>query len=165
MLQRTVVSFVSALVMTLAFQHPAWAVIYRWVDDKGVVHFAEQAPPGVNATPVDVRNNPVSAPPEQPGSAGRAGDGKPAVSEAGDEEQISYAEARRRERAENKRIRADEARTRDADCQVMRQQKAQAESGPRVLVTDENGEIRRLLDNEREDMLNEANAFLSANCI
>jgi hypothetical protein len=46
----------------------------------------------------------------------------------------------------------------------MRRQKAFVEPSPRVLVDDGSGGTRRLDDNEREQMLNEANAYLAENC-
>lgn len=163
-MQRTLVSLVLALATIIAFQQPAQAVVYRWVDDQGVVHFAQEAPPGIKATPVDIRHNVVSSAPAEPVRSAPGKGDIPADSNAPGQEEISYAESRRRERAENRIIRAEEARRTEAACQVMRQQKAQVESGPRVLVKGENGEPRRLLDSEREDLLNEANTFLAANC-
>jgi hypothetical protein len=37
----------------------AWGQIYRWVDDKGTVHYSnESPPPGVNAAEVDIAADP-----------------------------------------------------------------------------------------------------------
>ncbi len=46
----------------------------------------------------------------------------------------------------------------------MRKQKAWVEPSPRVLVQDEDGTTRRLEDDEREQILKEADDFLAANC-
>ena len=46
----------------------------------------------------------------------------------------------------------------------MQSQKDFLEPSTRVLVRDEDGNMRRLDNNEREEGLREANAFLAANC-
>jgi hypothetical protein len=45
----------AALLTVLLAAAPAWAQVYRWVDDKGTVNYSNETPPrGVKATKVDI---------------------------------------------------------------------------------------------------------------
>ncbi len=136
--------------------------VYRWVDKQGVVHFGDRVPEGVKAIVVTVKPNTVqSVQSEKPVMPATTTDQTPDA-DAGPE--LSYAEQQRQERAERRMKFAEKARKTEAQCEIMRHQKAFVEPSPRVLVKDDDGTVRRLNDSEREDMLNEANAFLKANC-
>lgn len=136
--------------------------VYRWVDDQGVVHYGDRLPEGVQGASVNIRPNTVQtvgAKPRQAAAAdGEAPAGAPEVPEK------SFAQQQRDERDERRREYAKEAQRMETQCAIMRQQKASLEPNPRVLVQDENGEVRRLDDNERMEGLEEANDFLSKNC-
>lgn len=135
-------------------------MIYRWVDAAGVVHFSNQPPPGVAATIVTTGNPPAARPPAtEPAPEAQ----QEAQQEAGEEE-LSYAEQRRRERAERRQRSSEEQRRIDGQCEIMRRQLAWVEPNPRVLVNDEQGNPRRLNDDEREDLINEARSFIAENC-
>ncbi len=75
-----------------------------------------------------------------------------------------HAEQRRQSRAERRQKYTEEKQKLESQCETMRRQKAFVEPSPRVLVNDEDGNPRRLGDNERDNLLNEANAFLAKNC-
>ncbi len=131
-------------------------VIYRWVDESGVVHFGDRPPAGVEATIVDARHPPASQPAPEP-------DQQDPVEEAA-EPTLSYAEQRRQERAERRREFNEQQRQNEAECERMRRQLEWVEPSPRVLVNDEDGNPRRLTDQEREDLINEARSFIAENC-
>lgn len=136
--------------------------VYRWVDAQGVVHYGDQPPEGIKATLVGVKPNTVQIASPEPASRPATGD-EAADPEAG-EAALSYAEQSRRERAEKRRQQQEEARKLQAECAVMQRQKDWVEPNPRVIVEDEEGNPRRLDDDERLKLLEEANAFLEKNC-
>ena len=121
----------------------------------------------MEAVPVSVKPNTVqSVQPtnrQQAADPNAAGTGDEAVAGEGAPE-LSYAEQRRQDRAKRKKDNREEARKLEANCEIMRRQKAFVEPSPRVLVDDGQGGTRRLYDDERQEMLNEANAFLAENC-
>lgn len=49
---------VAVLILCLGISAAAAAPIYRWVDDKGQVHYTDQPPPGVESTPVEIDSAP-----------------------------------------------------------------------------------------------------------
>ncbi|NND43753.1 MAG: DUF4124 domain-containing protein [Xanthomonadales bacterium] len=140
----------------------ASAQVYRWVDKDGVVHYGDRAPDGVEATLVTVNPNtvPVPAPPEP---AQASAETVPQSEEA-EEEPLSYAEQRRRERAERRSEFREAEQERQATCTAARNRVAYLEPTPRVLVEDEDGSTRRLDDEERLRLLEEAKAYLAENC-
>lgn len=135
--------------------------VYRWVDENGVVHYGDRAPQGVEATRVGVNPNtvpiarPESSPPPAEAPTESAGD--PA-------EALSYAELRRRERAEQRQQNLEIERARTADCARVRKTRNLLEPSPRVIVQDEDGNPRRLDDNERLRLLEESQQFLAKYC-
>ena len=136
--------------------------VYRWVDKEGVVHYGDRAPEGVKATPVTVKPNTVQSVPSKkhvtPTTA------PVAAPDANAAPELSIAEQKRQARAAKRAEFAEKARQTESQCAIMRNQKAFVEPSPRVLVKDDDGTTRRLTDSERASMLNEANAYLNANC-
>lgn len=146
----------------IAQMAPAADQIYRWKDEAGVVHYGDQPPEGVKATLVGVKPNTVQIASPEPAS--RPPTGEEAADPETGEPEISYAEQSRQERAERRRQQQEEARRLEADCATMQRQKDWVEPSPRVIVEDEEGNPRRLDDDERLELLEEANAFLEENC-
>lgn len=136
--------------------------VYRWVDEAGVVHYGDRPPEGVKATVVGVKPNAVQIASPEPAS--RPPTGEEAADPEAAESELSYAEQSRQERAERRRQQQEEARKLQAECAVMQRQKDWVEPSPRVIVEDEEGNPRRLDDDERLKLLAEANAFLEKNC-
>jgi hypothetical protein len=144
--------------------------VFRWVDQDGNVHFGDHPPEGVEAVQINVRANTVST--VSSSGVKTAADDTVMTDAATDEQaaaedqgpELSYAQQRRNDRAEARKKRVEEEALRNANCAVMRTQKLTAESGPRVLVDDGQGGVRRLTDDERVEALNEANTYLATNC-
>ena len=136
--------------------------VYRWVDDDGIVHFGNHAPEGVNATEVALK--PGTNEPGRPEQ--NTGPSPETDTTAGAEEEVpvSVAEQRRQARAERRQKYNEDKQQMESQCKTMRTQKDFVEPNPRVIVQDEYGNPRRLDDKEREEMLDEANAFLAENC-
>ncbi len=143
----------------------AAGAVYRWVDKDGSVHYGDRIPDGVEGSLINVRPNTVQlVRPEKskvPESA--AGIAADAAAREGEAPELSIAEQRRQDRAENRRKNAEEARKIAVRREIMRSQKSRVER-PRVLVYDEKGDAHRMDDDERETRLNEANAYLAENC-
>ena len=136
--------------------------VYRWVDGDGIVHFGDRPPEGVNVTEFALKPDTV-----EPGSSEKNAGSSPdpeSTADAEDEAPLSVAEQRRQARAERRQKYTEEKQKMESQCETMRRQKDFVEPSPRVLVQDEDGNPRRLEDNEREEMLDEANAFLAKNC-
>jgi len=135
--------------------HAGAETIYRWVDQDGVVHFGGSPPQGVHATV-------VNSPGESGGLSAPVADPKP-VAEDG-EEVISYAEQRRRERAEKR----DAAQKADVEtqqkCAEMQRRRDALEPSTRVIVTGPDGNPVRMDDDERLAKLKEAKDYLEQNC-
>lgn len=151
--------FCVALLLGLAAPLGA-ATIFQWEDEHGTVHFGEQPPPGVEATAVTVVPAPAPAPAQQ---AAAPGQGAPPLVEEEDEP-LSIAEQARRERAERRAEARERRQEVERQCQLMREQLDWAEPRPRVLVQMPDGSTRRLEDEERMALVNEAKAYLAENC-
>jgi hypothetical protein len=138
----------------------AETVIYRWVDEDGVVHFGNQPPIDVQATVVNKRS------PTPSRGAGRAtvASSQPQTAQADGGPELSAAEQSRLTRADRRKSYTEKQHKLEADCEIMRRQRDWVEPSPRVLVAGDDGEPRRLSDEERDEMLNEANTFLAENC-
>jgi hypothetical protein len=141
--------------------------IYRWTDAQGVVHFGNMPPQGQPVEEVRV-DPPVSPPAVQPvvtdtPATAAVTDGEVNAS-AADEPEVSYAQQRRDEREAKRRLRKSEALEREINCARMEQQRAALEPATRVIVTDDDGNSRRLDDDERVKGVEEAKAFLRENC-
>jgi hypothetical protein len=147
----------SAALILLAADTIAKDVVYRWVDENGVVHFVELPDDQANAEPVEIRKSPpsssqsISVPasiqPSQP-----------------QEPEPSYAQQRRDERARKRKEASLRQQDIDAGCQQRRQIVARMEPSTRVMVQDEDGNVHRLDDNERLESLDEAKAYIAEKC-
>lgn len=137
----------------------AAATMYKWVDENGTVHYSENPPAGVDAAPV--RNKNLTAVPvvtrKPPEAAPESVDGEPEVPEK------SIAQQRREERAEARQKARQQRAEIEAQCQAMRQQLSWVEPNPRVIIQDADGTTRRMDDDERVKLVNEAKEFLANN--
>ena len=147
--------FLAAFVLT-APDAIAKDSVYRWVDDKGVVHFGDQPADAANAEKVDIN----------PGEAESA----PAASDVerdaiyAQPSEPSAAQQQRDERAKNRQEAAELKDAVDAGCKQRREIVAQLEPSTRVIVRGEDGEVYRLDDNERLKALDEAKAYIAVKC-
>lgn len=138
--------------LLLALAAPAMAgSIYKWVDAQGTTHFGTQPPQGVEAQ----RVNPVISQPATPAPAAPA---SPA-SEAANAGAAKQAEIEKDVKAQ---IAAEQERL-ESHCLQVRTNLAQLQNNPRVRV-EENGETRRLTEEERQSRIAEAQKTISENC-
>ena len=134
--------------------------IYRWVGEDGVVHFSEQPPANIEAEKVDTRVD---------DSHGVEFDAEPlgsdVTSQTGtDGEPVDRAEQLREDRAEARREAAEKRTETEAKCEQANAMIAQLEPFPRVMTTNEEGEVVRMDDNARLEKLGQAKDFVAANC-
>ena len=161
----TLLSFVLlASALALSNGISAEEIIYRWADANGTVHFGEMPPPGVNAKPVNIAPAPSTPPGTSPAPGPAPNMPGETTAPLQEEPGPSYAQQRRDERAEKRQAKAAEQEKIDAQCEAMRHQLARTEPNPRVIVRTADGGSRRLDDDERLELVNEARTFIDKNC-
>jgi hypothetical protein len=131
--------------------------IYRWVDENGVVHFGDRPPANAEADQVSIQTSKISntAPPSDSNSA------DPYASSASEP---SVAQQLRDARAEKRAEAAEKEKIVAEACAQRRTIVSQLEPSTRVMVQLEDGTVARMDDDVRLETLNEANAYISANC-
>ena len=147
--------FIAAFVLT-APDAIAKDSVYRWVDDKGVVHFGDRPADAADAEIIDI----------DPGEVKSAPPGSDVERDAiyAPPTESSRAQQQREERAEARKESAELADAIDAGCKQRREIVAQLEPSTRVMVRGEDGEVYRLDDNERLKALDEAKAYIAEKC-
>ena len=121
--------------------------IYKWVDAQGNVHFGSQPPEGQEAASV----NPNISQPKIAAPAAKAPEASGEDKEQEKLDEQARAAASKRE-AELK-----------VYCERIRKDLAQMKASPRVRV-EENGELRRLTEEERQDRIAKSEASIKENC-
>ncbi|BFN25245.1 hypothetical protein PSCT_04324 [Pseudomonas sp. SCT] len=122
------------------------AQVYKWVDAQKVTHFGAQPPQGQQVETV----NTVTAP------------AKPAATPQSVEQDEAEADQSNIDRKVKQQVAAQEAE-RKRYCETMRTNLAQLQNNPRVRVED-NGETRRLTEEERQSRINETRDKIAENC-
>ncbi|MGL4315282.1 MAG: DUF4124 domain-containing protein [Pseudomonas sp.] len=121
--------------------------IYKWVDAQGNTHFGAQPPEGQQAAEVNPNiSQPKTASPPAP----KLEDSKlDAEQEQLDEEAMQAA--------------AKQDKERKTFCEQTRKNLAQLKANPRLRVT-ENGETRRLTEDDRQERMAKSEASIKENC-
>lgn len=120
------------------------APIYKWVDANGTTHFGNQPPENQASSTV----NPVIAP------------AKPQAT------QTPEAPAEDPQKAINEKAKidiAEQEKQRKEYCTAQRNNLAQLSNNPRIRV-EENGEARRITEEERQSKIAETQKNISENC-
>jgi len=123
------------------------AQVYKWVDAQGVTHFGAQPPQGQQVETV----NTVVAPGKSvttPAPAVQENDAEP--------------DQRTIDRKVKQQVAAQEAE-RKRYCETLRTNLAQLQNNPRVRV-EENGETRRVTEEERQARISETCDKIAENC-
>ena len=137
-----------------ASQSAAQEEIYRWVDDKGVVHFGDRPPQQADVEKISIPESQI-----QPSEGS-----DPVDQEASQSPQPNLAQQLREERAEARKKREANAEVTVESCAKARELVSQLEPSTRVIVEYEDGTVTRLDDNERLDTLGKAKTFIAENC-
>ncbi|WP_028240363.1 DUF4124 domain-containing protein [Stutzerimonas azotifigens] len=119
--------------------------VYRWVDAEGITHFGSQPPEGQVAQPISTVTRTY-----QPGM--------PVVPDA----PAADAEQERIDREVKGQVAAREAELKQY-CETLRTNLAQLKNNPRVRV-EENGEMRRLGEEERQARIGETEHRIDTDC-
>ncbi|MGE4405660.1 DUF4124 domain-containing protein [Pseudomonas sp.] len=135
--------------LLLALSSTAMAAqVYKWVDAQGVTHFGAQPPQGQQAETV----NTVTAP-ARPAAAPQA---SPQGEPAAEPDQRSI------DRQVKQQV-AEQEVERKRYCETLRTNLAQLQNNPRVRV-EENGEVRRITEEERQARITETQEKIAENC-
>ncbi|SDO09283.1 DUF4124 domain-containing protein [Pseudomonas jinjuensis] len=141
--------FVLMSSLLLVVASPAMAAqVYKWVDEKGVTHFSAQPPEGTNAAAINTNTAPPKATFPLPPA--------PAPQPPRDDKQ----------KAVDEKVRRDVARQeaeRSKYCAGLRNNLAQLKNNPRVRI-EENGEMRRIPEEERQARIVQAERDIRENC-
>ena len=122
--------------------------IYKWVDAQGVTHFGSQPPQGQSATSINTSApQPKAVEEEQPA---------PTFESIADPEQAAFDKKAKEE------VAAKEAE-RKKYCADVRTNLAQLENNPRIRM-EVDGEVRRLGEEERQQLIAEAKKAIAENC-
>jgi hypothetical protein len=121
--------------------------VYKWVDAQGVTHFSAQPPQGQPATAINTSVPPPRQAPAEPA---------PSVEERLDPEQAAI----------DKKVK-EQVATQEAErkqyCESARTNLAQLENNPRLRIEEE-GEVRRIDENERQERIVELKKSIAENC-
>ena len=120
--------------------------VYKWVDAQGVTHFGAQPPQGQSAEAL----NTATPPP------------KPIAAELIDAKPADGSEQRDIDRQVKKQVAEQEAE-RQRYCTTLRTNLAQLQNNPRVRVEEE-GEMRRLNEEERQTRIGETKQKIAETC-
>lgn len=121
--------------------------VYKWVDAQGVTHFSAQPPQGQQATTI---NTSLPAPRQTPDEPA------PSTEEPLDPEQAAI------DKKVKEQVAAQEAE-RKRYCEGARTNLAQLENNPRLRV-EEQGEVRRIDENERQQRITDLKKAIAENC-
>lgn len=139
--------FTGSLLLALSASAVAGQV-YKWVDAQGITHFGSQPPQGQEATPVNTN----SATPKAPA---------PAPLPKLDSEVESDKQKAIDDKVKQEVAKREEERKKY--CETVRTNLSQLQNNPRVRV-EENGDFRRLTEEERQARISEAQKAIEENC-
>jgi hypothetical protein len=146
------------LIALIAITFPAAADIYKWVDEKGEVHYSDQPPASGGAVEKYLKESK----PAQPRP-----DATPAESPKSEaEEEMAFRKRQaERDRAEaEQQMRLEQAETKRKNCEQARNNLAGLQAHSRVTKFGPNGEIEYLTDDEIEGAIVEAQATVNSWC-
>ncbi|MCY1394038.1 hypothetical protein D9M71_89520 [compost metagenome] len=146
--------------LLLAMTTPAMAAqVYKWVDDKGITHFGSHPPEGTPAASISTSTSqpksgfPLPPPPKAPAPASP----KAPVAPSPDDQQKTVDEKVKRDIAQQEAERGKY-------CAGLRTNLSQLKNNPRVRVQEENGEMRRLPEEERQQRITQTEQAIRENC-
>lgn len=137
---------VGSLLLALSSSTMA-AQVYKWVDAQGITHFSAQPPQGQTAQTL----NTVTPPP------------KPVAAESDASENSESLVAQEKIDRKVKQQVAEQEAERKRYCETLQTNLAQLQNNPRVRV-EENGEVRRLKEEERQSRIAETKQKIEENC-
>lgn len=147
-----VLGWVFVALMSAATLQVNAATVYKWTDEKGVIHFGDKQPVGQKSESVDVRSGT---------SRSNSNDDRPSP-----QEQLKNLEANQEKSEEAAAVtRKEEAaqKQRAKNCEIAKKNLETMTNNARIKV-EENGEQRYLTPQEIEEKRNEFNAIEEKDC-
>jgi len=159
---RIIITLTTVITISLAFYAANAAAtdeVYRWVDENGVVHFQNQPPANTEAEQLEFDNRPTTGDQASPYSTLTIDE------PAGEPPEPNRAQQLRDERAKKRLQRIEDQEITEAACTQRRKFVEEMEPSTRVMVKyHDTGEVVRLDDNKRLEILDEAKSFIAKNC-
>ena len=146
------------LLALIAITFPAAADIYKWVDEKGGVHYSDRPPPPGGKIEEHVKGS-TSAQPRRDAEPAQAPN-----SEAEEEMAFRKRQAERDRAEAEQQMRLEEAETKRRNCERARNNLAALQAHSRVTKFGPNGEIIYLTDEEIAGAIVEAQATVNSWC-
>jgi hypothetical protein len=129
---------------------------YMWTDENGVVHYSDSPRPDGQSQTVEVEDI------YKPGTVSEL-----AAPEAGAEATETVSDRIQQEREQRRKDRAERQQAQeeiDKLCALHRDRLARVEPARRVMYTNEDGEMIRMDDDERLELVAESEKFIAENC-
>jgi hypothetical protein len=127
--------------------------IYKWVDDKGQVHYGEEAPDGTQAAQVTVKTDAVSAPESDSQSR-----------KENTEKLLRTMEEERTQKQEQEAKEAQEKERRRRNCNIARDDLRNLKDAGSIYTLDKNGERRVYNEAEQAAAIRRAEAKVTEWC-
>ena len=142
----------SALCLALLLSPAAYAgKYYKWVDSEGVTHYGESPPDTETAAVVNVKT-------------GASSDQKQAIEALEAKRKAAEETSNPPQADEESAIEKENRKIMENNCKIQRQNLSQLKANRRVKVTDDNGQIRYLNDDEIQNRQSEIEKYIAENC-
>lgn len=141
------------LALGLALSAPLHAAeIYKWVDEDGVTHYSQRPPPSGDAARIG-----VDRPPDKEIARERR-----EMKQTG--ERIEERREQRQEAEQQARKDADQREQREARCADLRSSLTKLTRNRRLLIPDDEGNVRRMPEEERKERVAERRRQIEEQC-
>lgn len=142
----------SALCLALLLSPASYAgKFYKWVDNEGVTHYGESPPDTETAAVVNVKT-------------GASSDQKQAIEQLEAKRKAAQEASNATQDDEESEIEKENRKIMENNCKIQRQNLSQLKANRRIKVTDDNGEIRYLDDEEIQSRMKEIQQYIDENC-
>jgi hypothetical protein len=146
-----------AAVLALSASQLGWsAKVHTWTDENGVVHFSDSPRPDGQSQTVQVEDI------YKPGTVADV-----AAPDAGTEAAEPVSNRLQEEREQRRKDRAERLQAQEETeklCARHRDRLARVEPARRVMYANEDGEMVRMDDDERLELVDESRKFIAENC-
>ncbi|MGI0118916.1 DUF4124 domain-containing protein [Zooshikella sp. RANM57] len=144
---------ISCLVFCLQIQSSHADTFYKWVDDQGVTHYGTRPPEGSNAESVNTHA-------QKPGNQEKA---TKQLEETKAEQAYQTKEEKEEERFQKDLTAAKQERKKQ--CEEARQNKVQLTLKSRVKMKMEDGSVKMLSEEERQEQIKQADEAIKEFCL
>lgn len=146
-LRVTCLTFVISFFATATF-----ADIYKWIDENGETHYTQQAPQGISSTSIKTPPPPTL---------------DPKIAQQQVDELIQQQESDDELRLEAKKqikVEAENKINQEKNCSIAQQKLQQYQDNPGRRISDEQGNVTRLTEEERQQKIQESQDNVNTYC-